>query len=988
MSAYARQSSIAFRSAAADHSSNRRDGIRRFSQRRVSLVRYNDKLDGRSVVDNRKKDQNESAAFHCEESAPIEGSIHASNAEEYPFSQITMSQCSAGEGSFFSLRSSGVAATANVAMESRGRPLSGTREFGRYSSSKQANTPSTNNDAVGGPSGQTGASTEETNDDDSVQSSQPLLTPLPPRNNYALQRTDQKQQQHQQQQRFSTRHSSKDPPKSTPRRDKRARIQLTHLVVRPAPQQQQMPPPQLQQSLSMRHPFQTLSSRRAFATVATSTLHHSISTPSSFVARSAHAVRSVAASAMTPLRKLRLGQSPVANAARITPRQHMGYAASSSGITRDASEEQLPSPLDRSAKTRLEEKKETASFLQKNDDHESVVECSVPIKQTHGIDSFQLSQSSNGQDATIENDDDDDANTKTSASTYDPNKMSVLQTDDVINFQQKADDILARIETAKKEMDVTKKEMEQQRQLIDSKHRELLQAQESLASQRREIFEMINNQEDVTQLVKRATKDIEAKANEVKETIERSLLELNTSSQDQRDRLCQLIHDSKEDIQVQISRLVDDCKASIQVCGKLEIDALEKEGHVIKTELLQLVEKAGGDLKSECQCSIETLQAESRGVETHLHRMMQDVVDAAKNDFDMWASNLVDKENAKPSDCDAARRSPLEIFEAPTVKSMMGAVTRFASGIEGTLEVEDNSEDDECSLRNNSSISPTPVSRRTPRVQKSAAKEISSTFSKHSELRTGISVSTPFSRKATPRIKNSNSKAKGIPQKKADSSSHKMKNSSPSLSAVKRMNSDSAKDSTTDVNLKESVSATPTSIHSKIGATLPSKATKLKAPVRAVKKRTRRTITDPSPRRSKRLRESARAEKKIEVHHSQVFEENAKDDHLVKPQVTQRDFDISSTITNSPKDMSSSFNGNDDVKDVIVGTVVNTGEILDVNLDGCESIVQRDVGPLAIPWGVRNAPKTRRIKSYSMSRKRDKKRLSLESQSSTFEFRF
>jgi hypothetical protein len=400
----------------------------------------------------------------------------------------------------------------------------------------------------------------------------------------------------------------------------------------------------------------------------------------------------------------------------------------------------------------LDEKKETGSFLHKNDDDESVVECSVPIKQTNGIDSFQLSQSSNGQDATIDNDDDDDANTKTSASTYDPNKTSVLKTNDEINFQQKANDIIAQIENAKKEMDVTKKEMEHQRQLLDTKHRELVEAQELLARQRREMSEMIKTQEDVTQLVERATKEIEAKANEAKETIERSLLELNSSSQDQRDRLCQFAHDSNKDIQGQISRLVDDSKASIQVCGKLEIEALEKEGQVINAALLQLVEKAGGDITSECQCSIETLQAESRSLETDLRRTIKGAIDAAKNDFEMWAMNLVDKENAKPSDCDSSRKSPLIKYEGPVLKSRLSSVSRFDNGIEDTHEVEDNSVDDETSLRNNSSLSPTPVSRRTPPLRKNAAKDIASTFSTHSELRPGISVATPFSRKATPRV--------------------------------------------------------------------------------------------------------------------------------------------------------------------------------------------------------------------------------------------
>eukprot|EP00804_Cyclotella_cryptica_P012369 CCRYP_010836-RA/>CCRYP_010836-RA protein AED:0.47 eAED:0.47 QI:0/-1/0/1/-1/1/1/0/75 len=75
---------------------------------------------------------------------------------------------------------------------------------------------------------------------------------------------------------------------------------------------------------------------------------------------------------------------------------------------------------------------------------------------------------------------------------------------------------------------------------------------------------------------------------------------------------------------------------------------------------------------------------------------------------------------------------------------------------------------------------------------------------------------------------------------------------------------------------------------------------------------------------------------------------------------------------------------------MIVGTVVDTGGMqeLNIDLDGCESIVQRDVGTLAIPWGVRNAAKTRKTKTYTKSRKRDRKRFSFETLSNMFEFRF
>ncbi|KAL3792289.1 hypothetical protein HJC23_006201 [Cyclotella cryptica] len=853
MSAYARQASVGFRSPAVNQSSNRRDGIHRFSQRRVSTGRYNDKVNARSAVDNRIKERDDSSAFNCEEAAPIEGSIHASNAEEYPFSQITMSQCSAGESSFFSLRSSGVAASdrMNSVAGSSGRPLSGSREFRKYSSSKQVNTPSRKNDAVGSSRGEKAASTTNTNDDDSFQSSQPLLTPLPPRNlNDALQRTDEKQHQPQQQ-RFGTNQPTKHPPKSTPRRDKRARIQLPHLVMRPPPQQQQMPPPQVQPSLSTRYPFQTSSNRRAFVNVANSTFTQSMRTPSSFVARSAHAVRSVAASAMTPLRTFRLGQPSVAipaNAVRITPVQQGGYAAPSSGTARDDVEEQQPSPLERSGRRRFEGKQDTASFSEKKQDDESVVERSVPIKHTNGIHQFQLSQSSNCQDAPIDNaDDDDDANTKTSASTYDPNKTCVLKTNDEINFRRLTDDVLAQIETAKKEMETTKKEMEDQRQLIDAKHRELLEAQELLARQRHEFSEMIKSREDIAELIERAREDIEAKTKEAKETIERSSIEFNSSSKDQRDRLCQVANDSKKNIEMHIMQILDDSKASFQVSGKLEVEALEKQGRVINTELLALVERATGDLESECQRYIESLQAESRSVETDLRQMIEGIVAATKNDFKLWVTNVVDKENLKPSDCDAS-------FEEPILNSLLSTVTRSENSTKDTPDAEDNSVNEESSLLNNSSISPTPVHRRTPLAQKKYVKEMPSNFSTNS--RPGISVSTTFSRKATPRIENSYGKTKRLPLKNADHSSHKMKSSSPPMSS-----SYSPKDLTPAVDLKESDSTTPAAIHSKNGATPIGRSTKLESPVRAVKKRTLPTTKDRSPRRSKRLRESDRAEK-------------------------------------------------------------------------------------------------------------------------------
>ena len=128
-----------------------------------------------------------------------------------------------------------------------------------------------------------------------------------------------------------------------------------------------------------------------------------------------------------------------------------------------------PTPLDRQVSRQFEEQRTMDAPDKKTifeTEEESVVECSVPVKQ-NGIPQFQLSQSSNFQNdsAMNHNDDDDDSDTKTSASTYDPNppKMPKGANDEPV-LKNQVMDILSQIQNAKAEMESTKKELEEQSQ--------------------------------------------------------------------------------------------------------------------------------------------------------------------------------------------------------------------------------------------------------------------------------------------------------------------------------------------------------------------------------------------------------------------------------------------------------------------------------------------------------------------------------------------
>jgi hypothetical protein len=316
-----------------------------------------------------------------------------------------------------------------------------------------------------------------------------------------------------------------------------------------------------------------------------------------------------------------------------------------------------------------------------------------------------------------------------------------------------------------------------------------------------------------------------------------------------------------------------------------------------------------------------------------------------------------------------------------------------------------NSADDEDSLLNNASLAPAPFSRKKSAGQNKPTNAISSAYSTHSELRTGLSVSTtPFSKKATPRIQNSYTKNKRL---SLSSEGHSRKKTATPIEIIKppsknfpTLNGDGEKKKNHISNAF--LTAVPTK------DIPPQKAARSNALMpSASKKRSYSAVNNAikSPRRSKRLRESARVEQKRQETEEVVEASSEKTQDAKPTQVTPKDPEVSPpTKSNnvnsvlspllrfnsaSPIAGPASSNETDDANDEILGTsvVVNADENPDVDLDGCESIVQRDVGPLNVPWGNRNSAKSRKSMS-SYGRKREKKSFAFDTLSSIFEFKF
>jgi hypothetical protein len=365
------------------------------------------------------------------------------------------------------------------------------------------------------------------------------------------------------------------------------------------------------------------------------------------------------------------------------------------------------------------------------------------------------------------------------------------------------------------------------------------------------------------------------------------------------------------------------------------------------------------------------------------------------------ASNLLDKENAMPTDGNSPKRGidadPSKFLHKShdTSQSLRKTITNSDSDTIESNEEDTSSLNDDESLLNNSSLAPAPFKRtQGPKI---STKVVSSAHSFRTAPRQDLSVSTtPFSKKATPRIQNSYTKSRRLITKPLDQAN------GPKLSVGNKMYDSSLDISSPESSVQKIVKNNPVASQSRIKVASAVKAANAKTSVQISigKKRSHAEVgaKKPSPRRSKRLRESARVEQKEAL--EAALSQKSSTSHRITPKndtnatpstAMKKNYGKSPSptisFTNiSPNDNSPLSNDTSNSKDLFLGksVVVNNNQDQDIDLDGCESIVQRDAGPLAVPWGARSGVKARK-KSYTMGRKRDRKPFSI---SSIFDFKF
>ena len=453
----------------------------------------------------------------------------------------------------------------------------------------------------------------------------------------------------------------------------------------------------------------------------------------------------------------------------------------------------------------------------------------------------------------------------------------------------------------------------------------------------------------------------------------------------------------------EMKRFVDEAKARLQVCGKLEVEALENEGRVVKEELREMLDGAKREVQEEKdRALIEVKSAINTKTNVNDGMNVESIDKEGHGNVQSGLFDTLDKENAKPSSNDNSLQSNLLRDDSkPRFKTANSPDTSMTA--DESNDSDTNSFDDDESLLNNSSLAPPP--KRDPSAQPKRDKSAASVHSARTAPRPGVSVSTsttPFSKKATPRIQNSYTKNKGLNVKLSDSKISPVVNSEKMEKAIKV----SSAGAVGGKILK--ASPIPDKSANKVRSAVKASKSKTTPRIKSVKKRSLSEVkasNDPSPRRSKRLRESARVEQK------QALKASLSQDSIMSRQVTPKEDILPPTKsirrikcngkTPSPMVSFKSSGPNDtispndksapnDSNDLLLGksVLVGANQDQDIGLDGCESIVQRDVGPLAVPWGARSGAVKSRKKSFANGRKRDRKLFSFETVSSIFDFKF
>ena len=465
---------------------------------------------------------------------------------------------------------------------------------------------------------------------------------------------------------------------------------------------------------------------------------------------------------------------------------------------------------------------------------------------------FRLSKSANNVQ--------EDEMTKTSCSTYDPNPIKLEEEENVVDNAKSCEnpeteraettsdtgvstnakeltrlqEILSQIQTAQRELNATKILMEKQRSEMEKRHQDMIESQRDLNAQRditKKEMEVCRNE------IMREKEVLECQKREIlqlKISMEQLSAEFNSNISQQYDSISEEVSNVKNEAKEQLRQSIDESKAWVQHCGKVEVEAIENEGEIVRKELTRLLNNA----KHHIWFKLGDAPSQS-SVKTNQHKVL-------------------DKKNVEPTLGNSQRR----LYHNKPKSSRKTESTTSDNTIshESCNEGANLLEKDQ-SFLNNFSFVQAPL-KRTPPVQKKPTKAVSSAYSIRAVTCLGNSVSTtPLSRKTTPRIHNSYSKSAKDTTKSCTTYIQSSDTKVSISIIVNGKKYDSSDVSSSQRTIETSL--IPTALTKNISSFKASKS-KVLVPVSPDRKRSNsEVIINPSPRRSKRLKALAHIQDKL-----------------------------------------------------------------------------------------------------------------------------
>ncbi|EED86519.1 predicted protein [Thalassiosira pseudonana CCMP1335] len=659
--------------------------------------------------------------------------------------------------------------------------------------------------------------------------------------------------------------------------------------------------------------------------------------------------------------------------------------------------------------------------------------------------SQHLSQSLKRGD--IHQDEEDDNKSKMSASTYDPTMLSSFLKRGDFSFQQ-AEDLLSSIQSAQKEMETVRKEIGEQRKLLQQKGEEIANQNADLDKKQCTILEKLEELDRKRECTLSDTQKEHKQARKCKSVMEGITSKFESDSEELLLQICQLVNSSKDDIQSE---------------KRQALELIETHAQELRTQAVKLANDSIDDVESARDCAIETVESHSCSARLAVNGLIDSfkgIVANAKSDFQSWvggtnggfqsnADGVVDATSIKESGC--FHRSPeLSTVGGRNSKHMhimrlAVATSRWDEKDASSMSEQSGVGVDESVLhRDNVAATATLFSRRALSLQNNYGNNRSSSVQSSEPhhvidlkagLRRDMSISTTpfsqFSKKSTPLIRNSYGRINSRPSVKSSTavgrtgkvavsvltkssgtvSSRANKDSMHSLLIESKCKSSGDPPKFVSLTEREEKSpARPIKDKTKenISASLRSRSEK-------VEMATTKSVSEPkprgqskrdrsgfnavkSPRRSKRLKEITRVERQSALNVLPLKTFTDKQTH--PKQVTSKENEAtplaassyhSSIVDTRRSSITEASQALSDGYDSLLGTSVVVDEgtkdvVEDVGLDGSENDHQHSGRPLRVPWG-NKAVKNRRNKSYYNGRKCDRKTFS-ETLSSIFDFNF